>query len=46
MPAVEGATFDPNARYHDKTEQQEVVDALVNTLYEKTSQAEIDKLFS
>lgn len=46
MPTVEGATFDPNARYHDKTDQQEVVDALINTQFEKTSQAEIDKLFS
>ena len=46
IAVVEGTSFDPNARYQDKKEQQEVIDALVNTQFEKTSQAEIDKLFS
>jgi chemotaxis regulatin CheY-phosphate phosphatase CheZ len=45
LDKVAGATFDPNARYHDKKEAQDIADSLVNSHYEKTSQTEIDKLF-
>jgi chemotaxis regulatin CheY-phosphate phosphatase CheZ len=45
LDKIVGASFDPNARYHNKKEEQEVVDSLVSNQYEKTSQAEIDKLF-
>jgi chemotaxis regulatin CheY-phosphate phosphatase CheZ len=46
LDKVVGAAFDPNARYHHKKEAQDIADSLVNNQYEKTSQAEIDKLFS
>lgn len=45
LDKVVGATFDPNARYHNKKEEQDIADSLVSSQYEKTSQAEIDKLF-
>jgi chemotaxis regulatin CheY-phosphate phosphatase CheZ len=45
LDKVAGATFDPNARYHDKKDAQDIADSLVNSHFEKTSQAEIDKLF-
>jgi len=43
---VANAAFDPNARYHNKKEAQDIADSLVDNQYGKTSQAEIDKLFS
>jgi len=39
-------TFDPNARYNKSMKHQEAVDRIVKDQFEKTSQEEIDKLFS
>jgi len=39
-------SFDPNARYSKSTDQQEVADALVKDQSSRTSQDEIDKIFS
>jgi len=46
LDKVDGASFDPNARYHNNKEAQGIADTLVSKQYEKASQAEIDKLFS
>lgn len=46
MESTEGQTFDPDARYTKSTERQETADAIINGTYNKTSQDEIDKLFS
>ena len=43
---VPGAAFDPNARYCNNKNVQQTADVLVNNQFEKTSQEEIDKLFS
>ena len=43
--APDGATFDPNASYSKQNHQQKV-DDIINDEAQKTSQAEIDKLFS
>lgn len=42
----ENATFDPNARYSRSTIPQQEVDTIFNQKSQKTSQAEIDKLFN
>ncbi|HED08230.1 MAG TPA: hypothetical protein ENI57_08960 [Ignavibacteria bacterium] len=42
----ESTTFDPNASYSKSPERQELVDDLVKNNLDKTSQEEIDKLFS
>ncbi len=42
----ESTTFDPNASYSKSPERQELVDDLVKNNLNKTSQEEIDKLFS
>jgi len=42
----EGASFDPNARYSKEGNKQDHVDLIMNDQLKKTSQAEIDKLFS
>ena len=42
----ENTTFDPNASYSKSPERQELVDDLVRNNLDKTSQEEIDKLFS
>lgn len=39
-------TFDPNARYNKSAKRQDTVDEIVKDQFEKTSQEEIDKLFS
>lgn len=39
-------TFDPDARYNKSSERQEEVDMIVKDQFQKTSQEEIDKLFS
>ena len=39
-------TFDPNARYNKSAKRQEAVDRIVKDQFQKTSQEEIDKLFS
>lgn len=43
LPA--GSTFDPNASYSNKKDEQEQADILVNNHHLNTSQAEIDRLF-
>jgi chemotaxis regulatin CheY-phosphate phosphatase CheZ len=42
----ENITFDPNARYNKSAKRQDAVDEIVKDQFEKTSQEEIDKLFS
>ncbi len=42
----ETSSFDPNARYNKSAQRQEVVDSIINEEKGKTSQDEIDKLFS
>lgn len=42
----ENASFDPNARYSRSTVPQQEVDTIFNQKSQKTSQAEIDKLFN
>lgn len=42
----ENASFDPNARYTRSTVPQQEVDTIFNQKSQKTSQAEIDKLFN
>ncbi len=44
--STKGTTFDPDARYTKSTERQEVADEIINGALNKTSQDEIDKLFS
>ncbi len=44
--STSGETFDPEARYTKSTERQEAADIIVNDSLSKTSQDEIDKLFS
>ncbi|MDR3625336.1 MAG: protein phosphatase CheZ [Ignavibacteriaceae bacterium] len=44
MPVV--GTFDPNAEYTKSTERQDAADVLINDRNSKTTQDEIDKLFS
>lgn len=46
ISAPKGAAFDPNAEYTKSTEKQDVADSLVSSSLNKTSQDEIDKLFS
>jgi len=46
ISAPVGATFDPDAEYTKSKEKQDVADVLVNNNFTKTSQDEIDKLFS
>lgn len=46
MYSTEGEAFDPDARYTKSTERQEAADAIINSTINKTSQDEIDKLFS
>ncbi len=46
ISAPAGAAFDPDAEYTKSKEKQDVADVLVNNNYTKTSQDEIDKLFS
>lgn len=42
----ESTTFDPDAVYTKSTERQDAADILINSMNNKTSQDEIDKLFS
>lgn len=44
--SVKGEAFDPDARYTKSTERQEAADVIINNTLNKTSQDEIDKLFS
>jgi chemotaxis regulatin CheY-phosphate phosphatase CheZ len=44
MPLV--GTFDPNAEYTKSTDKQDVADLIINGRNSKTTQDEIDKLFS
>jgi chemotaxis regulatin CheY-phosphate phosphatase CheZ len=44
LPKV--VTFDPNAEYTKSTERQDVADTIINGMNSKTTQDEIDKLFS
>ena len=46
IDAPTDAAFNPNARYTKSSENQEQVDNLINEALSKTSQDEIDKLFS
>jgi len=41
-----GSTFDPDAVYTKSTERQEAADLLINSINNKATQDEIDKLFS
>jgi len=41
-----GGTFDPNAEFTRSTERQDAADVLISSMNNKTSQDEIDKLFS
>ncbi|MGA7723553.1 MAG: protein phosphatase CheZ [Ignavibacteriaceae bacterium] len=41
-----GGTFDPNAEFTRSTERQDAADILISSMNNKTSQDEIDKLFS
>lgn len=44
MPKIQ--TFDPNAEYTKSTDRQDMADVLINDMNTKTTQDEIDKLFS
>jgi len=44
LPKV--GTFDPNAEYTRSTERQDIADVIINDMNSKTTQDEIDKLFS
>jgi chemotaxis regulatin CheY-phosphate phosphatase CheZ len=44
MPKIQ--TFDPNAEYTKSTDRQDMADVIINDMNSKTSQDEIDKLFS
>ena len=44
MPKIQ--TFDPNAEYTKSSDRQDMADVLINDMNSKTSQDEIDKLFS
>jgi chemotaxis regulatin CheY-phosphate phosphatase CheZ len=44
MPKIQ--TFDPNAEYTKSSDRQDMADVLINDMNTKTTQDEIDKLFS
>lgn len=46
MYPTNGETFDPEARYTKSTSRQDAADIIINDSLNKTSQDEIDKLFS